>query len=107
MHLQAGRLYRERDNPYVYLTVFQFLDDLVAEVPINADLDSRIKPTILGKHLRQDVQASGFVGANPQSAAGSCALVGYRQQRLITQFQEPLAVSKQHSARGCEPYDFS
>src|SRR4051812_44687652 len=61
LDLQTGGLDRQRENAHLHRSVLEFLYDLVAEVPVDTDLHRRVATAIFGKHLRQDVQASGFV----------------------------------------------
>ena len=94
MRFQAGRLYRQGDDSHVDRAVLQLLDDLVAEVAINTDLHAGIQMTVLGKYVRQYVQAGRLIGANHQRAARAGALIRYGKQRLIPHLQQPLGVGK-------------
>jgi hypothetical protein len=101
VHLQAARLHRQRDDADVNRTVLNLLEHLVAEVAIDADLDGRIEPVILGKHSRQHVEAGGFVGSDGQHAPRSAGLVGDGAQRFVAQCKETCGVFEQRLSRRC------
>src|SRR5579862_8643674 len=105
--LQAGRFYWQGHDADIDRAVLQLLDDLVAEVAIDTDLDFRVEAAIFGEHFGQNVKASGFVGADDESASRGDALIGDGEERFLAQFVHALGVAEQHSASGGEADDFA
>ena len=62
--LQAGRLHWQSDNSDVERACFEFLNDLVGEVPIDIDLHTWMQARIFCEHIRQDIQAGALISAN-------------------------------------------
>jgi hypothetical protein len=107
MHLQTRRLDGQSYDTNINGAILQFLNDLVAKVAIDADLNAGIKASVFGEHLRQDIEAGSFVRADQERAARRNVLVRYREQGLIAHPQEPLCVGEQDSAGGGKPHRLS
>ena len=107
MGLQTCRLNGQRDDAHIDSAILQFLDNFVTEVAINTDLNAGIQMAVLGENVRQDIEASGFIGADDKRSARTGALIRYGKQRLIAHLQQAFGVSEQHSACGCEGYVFT
>ena len=68
-HFHAAPGVRQRDDAQLNLAFLNFLQNLVAEIPIDADLDQRVKLLEPRKRLGKDVQAGRLVGPDVQLAA--------------------------------------
>ena len=78
----VGRL-GQRDDAHVYRAFLHFLQNLVAEVAVNADLHQGVELLEFRESLGQDVKAGGFVGADRQLAARSLVQLGNGLQSLF------------------------
>ena len=68
-HFHIARGLRQRDDAQVHGAFLHFLQNLVAEIPVNRDLDLRVKLLEARESLRKNVKAGGFVGADEKLAA--------------------------------------
>ena len=87
MNFQARRFGRKRDDSHVHRSVLHLLQHLVAEIPVNADLHSRIEAMIFRENIRKHIQARRFVGSQREHAARSRGFVGHGAQgfpRMLT-----------------------
>ena len=85
MYFKAGRLHRQGHDPKINGPVFDALQNLVAEIAIDADLHIWIRAMELGENLGQDVEAGGFICSDGKNAAGHLGLVGDGPQRFLPQ----------------------
>src|ERR1700722_5160433 len=100
MHAQVWRLRGQRYDANVHATIFNALQDLVAEVTINADVDLRKSPLKFRKNIRQEIQAGRFVRAKKHRALHNVAAIGHNLDRLISQAQQAFSVIEEHFAGG-------
>ena len=56
----------------------------------------RVAAAVFPEHLGQHIQAGRLVGANPQCAPWGTAVVGYCDQRFVTQVLHALRVFEKH-----------
>jgi len=83
-----------------YQTVFHALQNLMAEVAVDAELHIRIQAAVFGEDLGQHVEAGGFIGADHHRSTRIGAVIGDREQRFIAQLQQAFRVREQDAARG-------
>src|ERR1700730_9467127 len=98
MNLEAGRFYRQRNDAHVNGAVFDFLENLMAEIAVDADLYRWKAPAILGENVREHVKTRRFVRSDSECAARGAGLVGNGTQRFIPQSEETSCVFKQRFA---------
>ena len=72
-----------RDDADVDRAVFHFFQNLVAEIPVDADLHGGKAPVVLRENIRQHVKARRFVRADSERAVRRARLIRHRSQRFI------------------------
>src|SRR5579872_668525 len=92
LDLQAGGLDRQGQNADFHGPIFELLNDLIAEIAINADLYRRISPAVLGEDLGQNIETSRLVGADAQGSPRSTAMIGHGRERFVAQVLQSLRV---------------
>ncbi len=85
LNLQAGRLHRQAEDAHIERTVFQFFDDLISEIAIDADLHIGKTAAIFGENFGQNIKAGGFVGPDKQRSARRMPVIGDRDQGFVAQ----------------------
>ena len=102
MGLQAGGFYRHGHDAHVDGPVLQLLENLVAEIAVDAELHVGIEAAVLGENFGQHVQAGGFIRADDHGSARIGAVIGNGKQGFITQLQQAFGVGEQDAAGGRE-----
>src|SRR5262249_53706689 len=100
--LEVWRFQRHGDDADVHRTVFDALQDLVAEIAVDTDVDLRIFALKFSEYVRQKIEASSFVGAENHRALNDVAAIGDDLDRLVAQAQEAFGVVEQDFAGGCQ-----
>src|SRR5438132_5933582 len=98
-HLQIIRIVGKRDDAHIDGTLLYLLQNLVAEIPVNTDLDHRVQLLKPREGLRQNVKARGLVRADVKFAPRRLVELGNGLQRLLLHGQEPLGVASQDLSR--------
>src|SRR5271156_3409689 len=98
MNPEAGRFGRKRDDADVDGAVFNFLDDLAAEIPVDVNLNAGIAAVIFSEQIGEKVEASSLVRSDIQGALGRDRKIGDRAERFFFQSQEALGVNDQSLA---------
>src|SRR5439155_656156 len=101
-HFHAAPRVRQRDDTQLHLAFLNFLQNLVAEIPIDADLDQRVKLLEPRKGLGKDVQAGSLVGPDVQLAARRLVQLGDGLERLFLEAEQALGVALKDFSGGCE-----
>src|SRR4029077_1855398 len=102
VHLQIGRFDGKRDNADIHGAILDALQDLVAEISVDTDMHQRIAALKLGKNIREQVQAGGFVGAEDNGALNDVAAVGNELNGFIAHTKQLFGVFEENLARGSE-----
>src|SRR5216684_374277 len=98
VNLEIRRLDRERHDTDVDRAVFHPLQYLVAEVAVDTDVNQRIAALKFGKHIRQKIEAGGFVGAKNYGALHDIAAVRDNLDGFITETQKFFGIIEQDLA---------
>src|SRR5258708_6610838 len=75
VHLQIRRLDGQRDDADIRGAVLDALEDLVAEVAVDADVHQRVATLKFRKNIGEQIEASGFIGAEYDRALNNVAAV--------------------------------
>src|SRR5712664_245007 len=75
VHFQVGRLDGKRDDADIDGAIFHALQNLVAEIAVDADVHERIAALKFGKNIGEQVEAGRFVGAENDGALYDVAAV--------------------------------
>ena len=102
VRLHAGGFDRQRDDADVDGAVLELLENLVAEVAVDAHLHAGIQAAVLREDVGKNVEAGGLVGADDDRAARVGAVVGDSEQRFVAQLQQALGVGEQDAAGGSQ-----
>src|SRR6266446_4896326 len=102
VHLQIGRLDGQSDDADIHRAILDALQDLVAEIAVNADVHQRIPALKFGKNIGEQVEASGFVGAEDDGALNDVAAVGDDLNRFVAHAKELFGVFEKNHAGGSE-----
>src|SRR5437588_2642229 len=104
---QASALYWQSDNADVHRARFDLLNDLAAEVAIDADADRWIFAVKTLEHLWQHIEKRGFIGADREYS--SRLLPGMRKcvARFVMQSQQTLRILQQDFAGWREANSFA
>src|SRR3989442_8489753 len=92
MDSEIRRLDGKRHDADIDRAVLQALQDLVAKVPVDTDLDKRIAALKFGKDVRQKVEARSLVGAEDDRALHPVTAVRDGLHGLVTQREQALRV---------------
>ncbi len=93
---------RKCDDADVYGAVLDALENLVAEIAVDADVDLRITALKLGENIREKIEAGGFVGAEDERALHDIAAVGDDLNGFIAEAEKALGVLEKDFASGSE-----
>jgi len=85
VHAQIWRFRRQRHNSHIDGAIFNPLQNLVAEITINADMDLRKPPLKLRENIRQQIQASRFVRAKQHRPLYDVPAIGHNLHRFVPQ----------------------
>jgi hypothetical protein len=88
MHLKIGRLDGESDDADVGGAVFDALQNFVAEIAVDADVDERVASLKFGKNIGEQIEASGFIGAEYDGALDDVAAVGNDLDGFVAEAEE-------------------
>jgi hypothetical protein len=87
-----SRFGRQRDNADVDRAIFNALQNFVAEITVNADVYQRKAPLKLRENVRQQIQASRFVGSENHRSLHHVAAIGDELHGFVAQPQQLLRV---------------
>src|SRR4029077_12328100 len=90
MHLEIGRLCWKGDDGHVDGTVFDALQNLVAEIEVDADVHERKALLKLREDIGEKIKAGGFVCAEQDRALHDVAAIGDDLDGLVAQAEKPL-----------------
>ncbi len=90
--------------PDVDRSVLDLLQNLVAEIAVDADLHRRVEAVILRENFRQNVQACRFVGAEGEHSSRRGGLVGHGAQGFGAHVHHAHGVFKKGFSRGGKPH---
>ncbi len=102
VHLQIGRLDGQSDDADIHGAILDALQDLVAEIAVNADVHQRIPALKFGKNIGEQVEASGFVGAEDDGALNDVAAVGDDLNGFVAHAKEFFGVLEKNLAGGSQ-----
>src|SRR5712692_612231 len=102
VHLQIGRLDGQSDDADVGGAVFDALQDLVAEIAVNADVHQRVAALKFRKDIGEQVEASGFVGAEDDRALNHVAAVGNDLNGFVAQAEQLFGILEKNFAGGSQ-----
>src|SRR6266478_5754929 len=102
VHLQIGRLDGQRDDANVNGTVLDALQDLVAEVAVNADVHERIAALKFGKNVGEEIEAGGFIGAENDWSLNDVAAVGNDLNGFVAHAEKLFGVLEENLAGGSQ-----
>jgi hypothetical protein len=98
VNFERRRLDRERDDADVDGTIFEALQDFVAEIAVDADADLRVTALKFGEYVRQKIEASGFVGAEDERALNYVAAIGDDLNGFVAKAEKALGVFEEDFA---------
>src|SRR6266436_9906626 len=102
MHLQIGRLDGQRNDANVNGTVLDALQDLVAEITVNADVHERIAALKFGKNVGEEIEAGGFIGAEDDRSLNDVAAVGNDLNGFVAHAEKLFRVLEENLAGGSQ-----
>jgi hypothetical protein len=102
VHFQVRRLDGESDDAHIDGAVLDTLEDLVAEIAVNADLHEGIAALEFGEDVGKKVEASGFIGAEDDGALDDVAAVGDDLDGFVAHAEELFGVLEKDDAGGSE-----
>ena len=107
MNFKRRRFNGESDDADVNGAVFDALQDLVAEIAIDADVDLRIAALEFGEYVGEKIEASGFVGAEDKRALHDVAAVGNDLNGFVAETEKTFGVFEEDFAGGSQLDGFS
>ena len=102
MDFEVRRLQRQADDADVHGTIFDALQNFVAEIAIDADVHERILALELRENFRQQIQTGRLVGAEYHRALHNVAAIRDDLDGLVTQTEQSFGVIKEHFAGRCQ-----
>ncbi len=102
VHFQIGRLDGEGDDADIHGAVLDALEDFVAEVAVNADVDERVAALKFSENIREKVQAGGFIGTENDGALNNVAAVGDDLNGFVAHTEQLFRVLEKDFAGGSE-----
>ena len=102
VHLQIRRLDGKGDDADVDGAVFHALQDFVAEVAVDADVDERIAALKFGKNIGKQIEAGRFVGAEDDRALDDVAAVGDDLNGFVAEAEQFFGVFEKNDAGGSQ-----
>src|SRR5579885_2080512 len=81
-HLQVFLHNRQSNDSNIDLIFRQLLQDFMAEIPIDADSDLRVRSFEFRENLRQDIKARSLVGPNNHLSGGSAVRFAHALERF-------------------------
>ncbi len=102
VHLQIGRLDGKCDDADIHGAILDALEDFVAEIAVDADVHERVAALKFGKNIREQVEASGFIGTEDDGALDDVATVGNDLNGFVAHAKELFRVLEKHDAGGSE-----
>jgi len=92
MDFKDGRFEWQGDNADVNRAVFNALQNFMTEIAIDADVDLWILALKLGENIREQIEASGFVGAEDDRTLDDIAAIGDDLDGLVAQAKQAFGV---------------
>src|SRR5206468_1621831 len=102
VHLQIGRLDGQGDDADIDGAVLNALENLVAEVPVDADVHQRIAALKFRKNIGKQIKAGGFVGAEDDRALNHIATIGNNLNGFIAQAKQLFGILEKNLAGGSQ-----
>src|SRR5205823_14557162 len=93
-------------DAHFHLSFLDFLQNLVAEISIDADLDQRIQLLEPGEGLGQDIKTRRLIGPDRKLAARSLVELRDGLQRFFLKSQQSFSVTLQDFSGGSQPHLF-
>jgi len=100
VHFEIGGFHGEGNDAEIERAVFQALQNFVTEITVDADVDEGIATLEFGQYVGEQIEASGFVGAEHDGALYDAATVGDDLHGFIAQAQEAFGVVEENDAGG-------
>src|SRR5215469_18368316 len=104
MDFQVGRFEWQSDDADIHRTVFDALQDFVAEIAVDADVNLGVLALKFGKNIRKEIEAGSFVGAENDRTLDDIAAVGDDLHRFIAKAEKPFGIFEQDFTGGSEFY---
>jgi len=98
MDFKGRRLDGESDDADIHGAVFDALQDFVAEIAIDADMDLRIAALEFSEYIGQKIEASGFVGAENERTLHNVAAIGNDLNGFVAETKKALGVFEEDFA---------
>ena len=92
-HFHIADVQRQGDDAEFDGALLNFLNDLMAEIAVNADLDQGIELFETGEGFRKHIKASCFVGADLKLAARCLVKLSDGLQGFLMQLDDFLGVA--------------
>ena len=102
VHLQIGRLDGQGNDAHIDRAIFDALQNLVAEVAINADVHERIAALKLRKNVRKKIEAGRFVSAEDDGALNDVAAISDNLDGFVAQAKQLFSVLEKNFAGGSQ-----
>jgi len=102
VHLQIGRLDGQGDDADVHGAVLDALEDLVAEIAVDADVHQGIAALKIRKNIRKQVEAGGFIGAEDDRPLNNVATIGNDLNGFVAHAKELFRVLEKNFAGGSQ-----
>ena len=96
MNFDGGRFNREGNDTDVDRAVFHALQNLVAEIAIDADVHLGIAALKFSENVGEQIEARGFVGAKNEGALDNVAAVGHDLNGFVAQAQQALGIFEEN-----------
>src|ERR1700736_1384001 len=90
MYLEIWRFHRQGNDTHIDASVFDALQNRVAEIEIDADVHERIAALKFREHVGKNVQTGGFISAKHHRSLNDVAAIGHNLNGLIAQAQQTL-----------------
>jgi len=100
VHLQIGGLDGQRDDAHIDGAVLNALQNLVAEVAVDADVHQRITALKFRKNVGEQIKAGRFIGAKDDRALDDVAAVGDDLNGFVAQAEQLFGVFEKNFAGG-------
>src|ERR1700730_3092782 len=98
MYFEVRRFKRQRHDAEIQRSISQPLQNLVAEIAIDADVHKRITALEFRENVRKQIKTRCFVRSEGHGALNDIAAVGNNLHRFIAQAKQSLSVFEQNDA---------
>jgi hypothetical protein len=102
VHLQIRGLDGQGDDADIHGAILDALEDFVAEIAVDADVHERVAALKFRKNIGEQVETSGFIGAEDDGALNDVATVGNDLNGFVAHAKEFFGVLEKNLAGGSQ-----